>query len=105
MSSLPSLPVPAHYTSTFKYFLSVCVPTLRAEQIKKTKTILRVYIRGSGGVYRRLSTAKKCKQTIKHENFLRHWLLQTPGEEIAKRKNKMIFFAFSFLREKHNSRH
>jgi hypothetical protein len=23
---------------------------------------------------------KKCRQTIKHENFLRHWLLQTPGE-------------------------
>ena len=61
------------------------------------------------GVYRRLSTAKKCRQTIKHENFLRHWLLQTPGEEIAKRKKddpslaigenyiKKIFLFFNIL--------
>ena len=62
--------------------------TLRAEQIKKTKTILRDYICDIDGVYRRLSTAKKCRQTIKHENFLRHWLLQTPGEEIAKRRKR-----------------
>ena len=47
----------------------------------------------NGGVYRRLSTAKKYRQTIKHKNFLRHRLLQTPGEEIAKRRNEMIFFA------------
>jgi len=45
------------------------MPTLRAEQIKKTKTIRRVYICDIEGVYRRLSTAKKCKQTIKHEFF------------------------------------
>ena len=37
MPSIPSPPVPAHYTSTFKYFLSICVRTLRAEQIKKLK--------------------------------------------------------------------
>jgi hypothetical protein len=43
--------------------------TLRAEQIKNTKTILRVYTRGTGGVYRRLSTAKKYRQAIKHEIF------------------------------------
>ncbi len=43
------------------------------------------------GVYRRLSSAKKCRQTIKHENFLRHWLLQTPGEENSKRRKKMNF--------------
>jgi hypothetical protein len=36
-------------------------------------------------------TAKKYRQAIKQENFLRHWLLQTPGEEIAKRRRKMIF--------------
>jgi hypothetical protein len=80
----PSLPVPAHYTSTFKYFLSACVPTLREEQIKNTKTIPRDYMCDIDGVYRRLSTAKKCRQAIKHEIFLRHWLLQTPGEEIIK---------------------
>ena len=82
----PSIPVPDHYTSTFKYFLSVCVCTLRAEQIKKTKTILRDYICDIDGVYRRLSTAKKTGKQFKHENFLRHRLLQTPGEENSKRK-------------------
>jgi len=40
------------------------------------------------GVYRRLGTAKKCGQAIKHEIFLRHWLLQTPGEEIPKKRKK-----------------
>jgi len=34
------------------------VCTLQAEQIKKTKTILRDYIFDIDGVYRRLSTAK-----------------------------------------------
>jgi hypothetical protein len=29
---------------------------------------------------------KKCRQAIKHENFLRHRLLQTPGEENTRRK-------------------
>jgi len=43
---------------------------------------------GTGGVYRRLSTAKKCRQTIKHENFLRHWLLQTPRRRNYKEKKK-----------------
>jgi len=33
--------------------------TLRAEQIKKTKTILRVYMCGTEGVYRRLRHRKK----------------------------------------------
>ena len=60
----PSLPVPDHYTSTFKYFLSVCVCTLRAEQIKNTKTILRVYMCDNGGVYRRLSTAKNAGKQL-----------------------------------------
>ena len=58
MTSPPSLPVSDHYTSTFEYFLSVCVRTRQVEQIKNTKTILRVYIRDTDGVYRRLSTAK-----------------------------------------------
>ncbi len=43
------------------------------------------------GVYRRLSTAKKCGQAIKHEIFLRHWLLQTPGEiKKTERSNKIL---------------
>ena len=78
---LPPL-VPDHCSSTFKYFLAVA---------KNTKTIRRAYMCDTRGVYRRPGTAKKCKQTIKHENFLRHWLLQTPGEENSKRRKKMIF--------------
>jgi len=62
---------------------------LWAEQIKKTKTILRVYVCGIDGVYRRLITAKNAGKQFKHENFLRHWLLQTPGGENPRRK-KMI---------------
>jgi len=58
MAPLPSPPVPDHCPSTFKYFLSVCVCTFQAEQIKKTKTILRAYICDIDGVYRRLSTTK-----------------------------------------------
>jgi hypothetical protein len=45
-------------------------------------------MRGIDGVYRRLRHRKKCRQTIKHEYFLRHRLQQTPGEEIAKRRKK-----------------
>jgi len=45
------------------------VCTLRAGQIKKTKTTIRVYRCDNEGVYRRLSTVKKCRQTIKHEFF------------------------------------
>jgi len=32
------------------------------------------------GVYRRLSAAKNVGKQFKHKNFLRHWLLKTPGE-------------------------
>jgi len=64
--------------------------TPRVEQIKKTKTIPRDYMCDIGGVYRRLSTAKNAGRQFKQENFLRHWLLQTPGEEIAKRRKKII---------------
>jgi len=67
------------------------VRTLRAEQIKKTKTIPRVYMCDNGDVYRRLSTAKNAGKQFKQENFLRHWLLQTPEEENSKRRKKMIF--------------
>jgi len=88
MPPRPSPPLSVHYTSTFKCFLSVCGCMGRAEQIKNTKTILRVYMCDTEGVYRRLSTAKKCGQVITHENFLRHWLLQTPGEENPKKRKK-----------------
>jgi len=40
------------------------VPTLRVEQIKKTKTILRAYICDIDGVYRRLSTAKNAGKQL-----------------------------------------
>jgi len=49
MPPLPSLPVPVHYTSTFKYFLSAYMRTLREEQIKNTKTIPRAYRCDNGG--------------------------------------------------------
>ena len=62
--------------------------TLRAEQIKKTKTILRAYMRDAEGVYRRLSTAKNNSKDIKRGAFLWCRLLQTPGEEIAKRRKR-----------------
>jgi hypothetical protein len=40
-----------------------------SSRIKNTKTIPRVHIHDIDGVYRRLSTAKKCRQEIKHEFF------------------------------------
>ena len=58
----PSLP--DHYASTFKYFLPVCGLKLQAKQIKNTKTILRVYIHDTEGVYRSLSTAKKAGRQL-----------------------------------------
>jgi len=67
------------------------MPTLRAEQIKKTKTTIRVYIYDTGGVYRRLSTAKNAGKQLSRRIFLRHRLLQAPGEEITKRRKKMNF--------------
>ena len=63
--------------------------TLRAEQIKKTKTILRDYMYDNGGVYRRLITAKNAGRQLSRR-FFAALLLQTPGEEIAKRRKKMI---------------
>jgi len=78
----PSLPVPAHYASTFKYFLSACVPTLRAEQIKKTKTIPRDYICDIDGVYRRLSTAKNTGRQLSIRIFC--------GTGFCKRRDKKI---------------
>jgi hypothetical protein len=48
-------------------------------------------------------TAKKCRQTIKHKIFLRHWLLQTPEEKmflplaIGENYIKKIFLFFNIL--------
>ena len=39
------------------------------------------------GVYRRLSTAKNAGKQLS-TSFLRHWLLQTPGEENPKKRKK-----------------
>ena len=43
--------------------------TLRAEQIKNTKTIPRAYIGDIDGVYRRLSTAKNASKQISTRFF------------------------------------
>jgi hypothetical protein len=43
--------------------------TLRAKQIKKTKTILRVYVRDIDGVYRRLITAKNASKQLSTNIF------------------------------------
>jgi hypothetical protein len=87
---MASLSLPDHCISTFKYFLPVCVRTFQAEQIKNTKTILRVYIHDTEGVYRRLSTAKNTAKIIKHEIFAA--LASTnAGRKIAKRRKKMNF--------------
>jgi len=45
------------------------VPTLRAEQIKNTKTTLRVYMCDTEGVYRRLSTAKNAGKQLSMKFF------------------------------------
>ena len=42
-------------------------------------------------IYRRLSTTKNYSKDIKRRAFLRHRLLQTPGEENSKEGKKMIF--------------
>ena len=77
---MPSPSLPDHCISTFKYFLPACGLKLRAEQIKNTKTILRTYIRDIDGVYRSLSTTKNYSKNNQAGNFLRHWLLQMPGQ-------------------------
>jgi len=56
------------------------VPTLRVEQIKNTKTILRVFIHGIGGVYRSLSTAKNAEKQLSTRFFA------APASTNAKRR-------------------
>jgi len=36
-------------------------------------------------------TAKKAGKQFKHGYFLRHWLLQTPGGEITKRRKTLEY--------------
>jgi hypothetical protein len=62
--------------------------TLRAEQIKKTKTILRVYMYDTEGVYRRLITTKNSNKDIKCRAFLWCRLQQTPGEEMQREEKR-----------------
>jgi len=84
----PPCPCPLYfYVLTF--FICLYAYTPGREQIKKTKTIRRVYMCDTEGVYRRLMYRKNAGKQFKQENFLRHWLLQTPGEENTRRK-KMI---------------
>jgi len=45
------------------------VPTLRVEQIKKTKTIRRAYMCDNEGVYRRLCTAKNAGKQLSTRIF------------------------------------
>jgi len=40
------------------------------------------------GVYRRLITAKNNSKDIKRRAFLRHWLLQTPGEKLQREEKR-----------------
>jgi len=58
------------------------VRTFQAEQIKKTKTILRAYICGIDGVYRRLSTAKNAGKQPSTRFFF--------GTGFCKRQEKKI---------------
>jgi len=85
---MPYPSLPDYCTSTFKYFLPVCVRTLQAEQIKNTKTILRVYIHDTEGVYRRLCTTKNYSKDIKRRAFLWCRLLKTPGEKLQKEEKR-----------------
>ena len=90
MAPLPSPPVSDHCSYTFKYFLPVCVRTIQAEQIKNTKTILRVYLHDIDGVYRRLSTAKNAA-TISSMRFFAALASTNAGRKTAKRRKKIDF--------------
>jgi hypothetical protein len=46
-------------------------------------------------------TAKNTRQTIKHENFLRHWLLQTPGEKPQYKEKKKDDFPLAISKNIH----
>jgi len=58
------------------------VRTHQAKQVKKTKTISRVYLCGIDGVYRRLSTAKNAGKQLSTRFFC--------GTGFCKRQEKKI---------------
>jgi len=64
------------------------VRTFQAEQIKKTKTILRAYICDIDGVYRRLSTAKKCRQAQLSTGFFAALASANAGRKTTKKRKK-----------------
>ena len=90
MAPLPSPPVPDHCSSTFKYFLPTCVRTLQAKQVKKTKTIPRVYLHDIDGVYRRLSTAKNAGKQLS-TSFFAAPASTNARRKIAKKRKKISF--------------
>jgi hypothetical protein len=62
--------------------------TLRAKQIKKTKTILRDYICGIDGVYRRLRHCKKNAGRRLSRKFFAALASTNAGEKNHKEKKK-----------------
>jgi hypothetical protein len=60
------------------------VPTLRVEQIKKTKTILRDYICDIEGVYRRHSTAKNAGRQLSMRIFCGTGFYKRQGEKLQR---------------------
>jgi len=67
------------------------VRTFQAEQIKKTKTILRVYIRGIDGVYRRLITAKNAGKQLSTRFFCGTGFCKRQEKKIVKKRKKISF--------------
>jgi len=63
------------------------VCTRRVEQVKKTKTISRVYIRDIDGVYRRLSTAKNAGEQLS-TGFFAALASANAGRRKSKEKKK-----------------
>jgi len=68
--------------------------TLRAEQIKKTKTILRDYMCDNEGGYRRLSTAKKMQAGNLSTRIFCGAGLYKRREKKLQREKKMILPKF-----------
>jgi len=64
------------------------VRTHQLEQVKKTKTIPRVYLCDIDGVYRRLSTAKNAGKQLR-TSFFAALASTNAGRKIANRRKKM----------------
>ncbi|MDO9555481.1 MAG: hypothetical protein Q7J40_02725 [Atribacterota bacterium] len=65
--------------------------TRRVEQIKKTKTILRAYICGIDGVYRRLSTAKNAGKQLSTRFFCGTGFNKRQEKKIQRKEKKISF--------------